>query len=153
MVVNSVPESRERQAAPPGERTDSRHTIEARGLAKTYGKVTALERFDVSARAGEVVGLLGPNVAGKTTIRLLTINWGGAAPRARGACTARPDDTWLASAEESVIRSVLAGDDNWCAARAGLVRLARSEVWSRSSRSRPGGLMAESMIGRWGTWA
>src|SRR5688500_7660015 len=47
--------------------------IEAEGLAKTYGKVRALDGLDLSVREGSVVGLLGPNGAGKTTaVSILT---------------------------------------------------------------------------------
>jgi ABC-2 type transport system ATP-binding protein len=47
--------------------------IEAHGVSKSYGALTALESLDWTVQAGEVVGLLGPNGAGKTTaIRVLT---------------------------------------------------------------------------------
>ena len=44
------------------------YAIEARGLAKRFGKTTALAGVDLTARAGTVLGLLGPNGAGKTTV-------------------------------------------------------------------------------------
>ena len=48
-------------------------TLEAVGLRKQYGRVTALESFTFAAHAGEIVGVLGPNGAGKTTaLRVLT---------------------------------------------------------------------------------
>jgi ABC-2 type transport system ATP-binding protein len=47
--------------------------IEARGLTKRYGQLTALDGLDLSVPTGSVFGFLGPNGAGKTTtIRLLT---------------------------------------------------------------------------------
>jgi ABC-2 type transport system ATP-binding protein len=47
--------------------------IVAEGLAKHYGKVTALDGVDLRVPAGTVLGLLGPNGAGKTTtVRILT---------------------------------------------------------------------------------
>jgi ABC-2 type transport system ATP-binding protein len=47
--------------------------IEARGLVKRYGEVTALDGLDLTVPEGTVLGLLGPNGAGKTTaVRILT---------------------------------------------------------------------------------
>ena len=44
----------------------------ARGLARAFGDVHAVEDVSVAVAAGEVVGLLGPNGAGKTTtLRML----------------------------------------------------------------------------------
>ncbi|MGI0526742.1 ABC transporter ATP-binding protein [Rhizobium giardinii] len=47
--------------------------IEAKGLVKRYGRVTAVAGIDLSVSAGEVVGLLGPNGAGKTTTILMLL--------------------------------------------------------------------------------
>jgi ABC-2 type transport system ATP-binding protein len=41
--------------------------VEAEGLVKRYGKVTALDGLDVVAEPGQVLAVLGPNGAGKTT--------------------------------------------------------------------------------------
>ena len=41
--------------------------IAARGLVKRYGDVLAVDRVDLTVRAGDVYGFLGPNGAGKTT--------------------------------------------------------------------------------------
>ena len=41
--------------------------IEARGLRKMFGQVTAVDRLDLVVMAGEVFGLVGPEGAGKTT--------------------------------------------------------------------------------------
>ncbi len=47
--------------------------VEARGIAKQYGTLVAVEDLTFSVDAGEVLGVLGPNGAGKTTaIRVLT---------------------------------------------------------------------------------
>jgi polyether ionophore transport system ATP-binding protein len=46
--------------------------IDAEGLIKRFGRVTALDGLDLTVRTGEVHGFLGPNGAGKTTtIRIL----------------------------------------------------------------------------------
>ena len=46
--------------------------LEARGLVKTFGSMTAVAGIDLAAGPGEVFGLLGPNGAGKTsTLRML----------------------------------------------------------------------------------
>jgi ABC-2 type transport system ATP-binding protein len=41
--------------------------LSAYGLVKRYGAITALDGFDLRAEAGEIVGLVGHNGAGKTT--------------------------------------------------------------------------------------
>jgi ABC-2 type transport system ATP-binding protein len=41
--------------------------IEARGLVKRYGSLTAVDGIDLTVLSGEIFGILGPNGAGKTT--------------------------------------------------------------------------------------
>ncbi|MBS0362961.1 MAG: ABC transporter ATP-binding protein [Proteobacteria bacterium] len=41
--------------------------IEARGLAKSYGKTHALRGLDLKVEEGRILGLIGPNGAGKST--------------------------------------------------------------------------------------
>src|SRR5215472_3987984 len=43
------------------------YILEARGVAKAYGKTTALAGVDIAVEKGHVMALLGPNGAGKTT--------------------------------------------------------------------------------------
>ncbi|MGH8991330.1 MAG: ABC transporter ATP-binding protein [Acidimicrobiia bacterium] len=55
--------------------------LEAVGLHKRYGDVTALDGVDLAVRPGEIVGFLGPNGSGKTTtmraiMRLLELDSG-----------------------------------------------------------------------------
>jgi ABC-2 type transport system ATP-binding protein len=46
--------------------------IEARGLVKRYGDITAVDGVDLTVDAGDIFGYLGPNGAGKTTsLRML----------------------------------------------------------------------------------
>ena len=53
--------------------SDSSPAIDARALAKTFGRTTALESVSFEVPQGSVFGFLGPNGAGKTTtIRILT---------------------------------------------------------------------------------
>jgi branched-chain amino acid transport system ATP-binding protein len=42
--------------------------IEGRGLAKSFGGLTAVKKVDFHLDGGEIVGLIGPNGAGKTTL-------------------------------------------------------------------------------------
>jgi ABC-2 type transport system ATP-binding protein len=48
-------------------------TIRSKGLTKTYGEHTVVDRLDLEIEAGEVFGLLGPNGAGKTTTILMLL--------------------------------------------------------------------------------
>lgn len=51
----------------------SHPAIEAHGLHKRFGEVTAVDGVDLEVAPGRVLGLLGPNGAGKTTVaRILT---------------------------------------------------------------------------------
>lgn len=43
------------------------HTLEAKGLKKSYSRKPVVSDISLNIRSGEVVGLLGPNGAGKTT--------------------------------------------------------------------------------------
>ena len=42
--------------------------LEARGLTKTFGGLRAVNELSFTVRAGEILGLLGPNGSGKTTV-------------------------------------------------------------------------------------
>ncbi|MGH8872972.1 MAG: ABC transporter ATP-binding protein [Acidimicrobiia bacterium] len=48
-------------------------SIRSKGLTKTYGEHTVVDRLDLEVGAGEVFGLLGPNGAGKTTTILMLL--------------------------------------------------------------------------------
>ena len=45
----------------------SQKTIEIQHLSKTYGSTVAIEDIHFNVEAGEIIGFLGPNAAGKTT--------------------------------------------------------------------------------------
>jgi len=46
----------------------NRRIIEARGITKSFGGLTAVRNVDFHLEEGEIVGLIGPNGAGKTTL-------------------------------------------------------------------------------------
>jgi len=50
-----------------GRAADGEPAIQARGLVKRYGRITAVDHVDLSVSPGDVYGYLGPNGAGKTT--------------------------------------------------------------------------------------
>ncbi|HEY6032258.1 MAG TPA: ATP-binding cassette domain-containing protein, partial [Gaiellaceae bacterium] len=56
--------------------------VSARGVARRYGRRTALEPTDLDVHAGEVVVLVGPNGAGKSTLLAILA---GALPPTSGA--------------------------------------------------------------------
>ncbi|HZT89044.1 MAG TPA: ABC transporter ATP-binding protein [Stellaceae bacterium] len=47
--------------------------IRAEGLTKRYGSTVAVDHVDLEVRAGEIVGILGPNGSGKTTTILMLL--------------------------------------------------------------------------------
>src|SRR5207248_7919525 len=47
--------------------------IRAQGLTKRYGETVAVDHIDLDVRAGEIVGILGPNGSGKTTTILMLL--------------------------------------------------------------------------------
>ena len=47
--------------------------IRALGLTKRYGEIVAVDHVDLEVRAGEIVGILGPNGSGKTTTILMLL--------------------------------------------------------------------------------
>ncbi len=65
------PERLAKAGARPGAADGS--LLESRGLSKTFGGLTAVDRVDFQVRAGELRSVIGPNGAGKTTFfNLLT---------------------------------------------------------------------------------
>ena len=42
--------------------------VEVRGLTKTFGPVTAVDRLDLTVAPGEVVAFLGPNEIGRAHV-------------------------------------------------------------------------------------
>src|SRR4051794_24820632 len=47
---------------------DALHAVRARGIAKSFGDVVALDGIDLDVAQGQIHGLVGPNGAGKTTL-------------------------------------------------------------------------------------
>ena len=66
-------DSRSTAIQPTQDPPSARPVLDARGLAKRFGKTTAVHDVDVIVGPGERVGLLGPNGAGKTTTLLMLL--------------------------------------------------------------------------------
>lgn len=60
--------SRDRGVSTPDSEGRIGSTLTVRGLLKRFGGVTALDGVDLDLHAGEVLGLIGPNGSGKTTM-------------------------------------------------------------------------------------
>jgi ABC-2 type transport system ATP-binding protein len=73
VTIGAMREARDQPAiAEPPAPTLSRPVLEARGLTKRYGDVTAVDALTFALAPGTITGFLGPNGAGKTTtLRLL----------------------------------------------------------------------------------
>jgi len=66
--------------------------ITIRGVAKTYGKVAALDHVDLDVRSGEFLTLLGPSGSGKTTLLMVLAGF------------IRPDEGSIRFGDSEVIR-------------------------------------------------
>jgi putative spermidine/putrescine transport system ATP-binding protein len=66
--------------------------ITIRGVAKTYGKVAALDHVDLDVRSGEFLTLLGPSGSGKTTLLMVLAGF------------IRPDEGSIRFGDHEVIR-------------------------------------------------
>jgi len=49
------------------------HILEARGLAKSFGEIKAVQGVDLNVEPGEILGLVGPDGAGKSTLLRLLV--------------------------------------------------------------------------------
>ena len=66
------------------------HPIEAEGLVRRFGDLTAVAGVDLVVEQGEIFGFLGPNGAGKSTlVRMLTTLLRPTASAARSASPSR----------------------------------------------------------------
>jgi ABC-2 type transport system ATP-binding protein len=83
--------------------------IETTGLAKSFGRVRALDGLELNVTAGEVHGFLGPNGAGKsTTIRILL----GLMKASGGSATVFGLDPWQRSVDIHRRLAYVPGDVN-----------------------------------------
>jgi ABC-2 type transport system ATP-binding protein len=142
----------------------------ARGLAKRYGTVTALDGVDLDVEEGELVGLLGPNGAGKSTLVKIGCGLVRASAGAAQVCGARAGSRdaravmgylaelfrfpgWASADELLVLHQRLAGSRGGKAERAELLELVglteartrRIETMSKGMQQRLG--IAQALVG------
>lgn len=69
-VAPASPSARPRPSqGPPSLAADENEALlEVRGLRKAFGGLVAVNRVDLEVRRGEILGLIGPNGSGKTTV-------------------------------------------------------------------------------------
>ena len=48
--------------------SEAKHLLELKGIVKRFGSIVALNKVDFHVGYGEVVGLVGDNGAGKSTV-------------------------------------------------------------------------------------
>lgn len=123
--------------------------IEARGLTRRFGDLTAVRDVSFQVEDGEILGLLGPNGAGKTTtLRMLT----GFLPPTEGSVTIAGhdllDDPAVARRElgylpENVALYPEMRVEEYLAFRAKLARLPSGERASAADRAIDGCLLGE----------
>jgi ABC-2 type transport system ATP-binding protein len=142
----------------------------ARGLAKRYGPVTALDGVDLDVDEGELVGLLGPNGAGKSTLVKIGCGLVRASAGEAQVCGARAGSHdaravmgylaelfrfpgWASADELLVLHQRLAGSGGGKAERAELLELVglteartrRIETMSKGMQQRLG--IAQALVG------
>jgi ABC-2 type transport system ATP-binding protein len=142
----------------------------ARGLAKRYGAVTALDGVDLDVEEGELVGLLGPNGAGKSTLVKIGCGLVRATAGEAHVCGARAGSRdaravmgylaelfrfpgWASADELLVLHQRLAGSSGGEAERAELLELVglteartrRIETMSKGMQQRLG--IAQALVG------
>ena len=99
--------------------------LEARGVVKRFGGVVALDHFDLTVAANDIVGLIGPNGSGKTTFFNVA------------TCIYRADAG----------RIIFEGADITAAAVQRVYRLGISRTFQRSRLSLPLSIFDNIMIG------
>jgi len=112
--------------------------VQARGLGRTFGRSEVLAGVDLEVRAGEVLGLVGPNGGGKSTLLVIlaglvrptagTVTVGGV--QAHDLALSRTGSVGLITAEPGLY-PLLTGSEN-LAFFGGLFGLAEAEVERRA---------------------
>ncbi|MFT4147679.1 MAG: ABC transporter ATP-binding protein [Micrococcaceae bacterium] len=90
--------------------SDNSVIIDIKNLSKTFGKFTALNKFNLQVNKGEVHGFLGPNGAGKsTTIRIIL----GLLKKTSGSADIFGEDAWSNAVELHEKLAYVPGDVNF----------------------------------------